>query len=72
MTVAAALLVAAGLMGLPAPRRLPGSPARGADPLVPLSAWPASTANVVATAALAVTLLLLPDHGSHVLAVACP
>jgi Zn-dependent protease with chaperone function len=70
VTVAAALLVAAGLMGLLAPRRLLRSLARGADPLVPLSAWLASAVSVVATAALAVTLLLLPDHGSHALALA--
>ncbi|ONI90932.1 hypothetical protein ALI22I_10905 [Saccharothrix sp. ALI-22-I] len=68
MTVAAALLATAGLTGLLAPRQLVRLAARGADPLVPLLAWLASTVSVVATAALAVTLLLLPDHGSHVLA----
>ncbi|WP_158852507.1 M56 family metallopeptidase [Saccharothrix deserti] len=68
MTVAAALLVTAGLTGLLAPRQLLRLVARGADPLVPLLAWLASTVSVVTTAALAMTLLLLPDHGSHVLA----
>ncbi|MEU4445261.1 M56 family metallopeptidase [Actinosynnema sp. NPDC050801] len=70
MTVAAALLVTAGLMGVLAPRQLVRLAARGTDPLVPLLAWLASAVSVVTTAALAVTLLLLPDHGSHALALA--
>ncbi|KOX23252.1 hypothetical protein ADK67_21945 [Saccharothrix sp. NRRL B-16348] len=70
MTVAAALLVTAGLMGVLAPRQLLRLVARGTDPLVLLLTWLASAVSVVTTAALAVTLLLLPDHGSHALALA--
>ncbi|MEV8435909.1 M56 family metallopeptidase [Actinosynnema sp. NPDC051121] len=70
MTVAAALLVTAVLMGVLAPRRLVRLVTRGADPLVPLLAWLASAVGVVTTAALAVTLLLLPDHGTAALVLA--
>lgn len=70
MTVAAALLVTAGLMAALAPRQLLRLVVRGADPLVPLLAWLASGVSVVTTSALAVTLLLLPDHGTDALALA--
>ncbi len=70
MTVAAALLATAGLMGVLAPRQLLRLVTRGSDPLVPLLAWLASAVSVVTTSALAVTLLLLPDHGTDVLALA--
>ncbi|MEJ2854248.1 MULTISPECIES: M56 family metallopeptidase [unclassified Saccharothrix] len=67
MTVAAALLVAAGLVGLLAPRRLGALAARDVDPLVSIAAWLASAVGVVVASALAVALLLVPDHGTHAL-----
>jgi Zn-dependent protease with chaperone function len=64
MTVAAALLLGAGLAAWVAPHRLRGLTAAGAHPRVALVAWLASVVSVVVTIALAVAALLLPDHGS--------
>ncbi|MEO6084675.1 MAG: M56 family metallopeptidase [Umezawaea sp.] len=63
MTLAAALLLGAGLAGWLAPRRLRGLTAAGAHPRVVLVAWLSSVVSVVVTVALAVAALLLPDHG---------
>jgi Zn-dependent protease with chaperone function len=59
MTVAAALLLGSVLVGWLAPRRL----VRLADPVVALVAWLVSVVAVITTAAVAMVLLLLPDHG---------
>ncbi|MFI9812727.1 M56 family metallopeptidase [Saccharothrix variisporea] len=67
MTVAAALLITAALVGVLAPRPLLRLAARDVDPTVALAAWLASAVGVVVAAALAVTLLLVPDHGTHAL-----
>ncbi|GAA0256046.1 M56 family metallopeptidase [Saccharothrix mutabilis subsp. mutabilis] len=67
MTVAAALLLTAALIGLLAPRLLRKLAARDIDPVVSIAAWLASAVGVVVTATLAVALLLIPDHGTHTL-----
>ncbi|GAB2859812.1 M56 family metallopeptidase [Lentzea nigeriaca] len=64
MTVALALLAGAALVGWLAPRRL----VRLADPVVALVAWLVSVVAVVATAAGAMFLLVVPDHGLGVVA----
>ncbi|WP_309112738.1 M56 family metallopeptidase [Saccharothrix sp.] len=67
MTVAAALLLTAGLVGVLAPRPLLRLAARDVDPTLSIVAWLASAVGVVATLTLAVALLLVPDHGTHLL-----
>ena len=64
MTVALALLAGAALVGWLAPRRL----VRLTDPVVALVAWLVSVVAVVATAAAAMFLLVVPDHGLGVVA----
>lgn len=64
MTVALALLLGSVLLGWLAPRHL----IRLADPVVALVAWLASVVAVVTTAAVAMVLLVLPDHGLGVVA----
>ncbi|MFE9748316.1 M56 family metallopeptidase [Saccharothrix saharensis] len=68
MTVAVALLLGAWLVSWLAPRQLRRLSATGADPRVTLAAWLSSAVSVMATVGLAVTVLLLPDHGSRALA----
>jgi Zn-dependent protease with chaperone function len=67
MTVAAALLLGACLVGWLAPRYLRRLGSGGRDPVVALIAWLVSIAGVVTTTAFAVVILLLPDHGSGVM-----
>lgn len=64
MTVALALLLGSALVGWLAPRHL----VRLADPVVALVAWLASVVAVITTAAVAMVLLFLPDHGLGVAA----
>lgn len=68
MTPAAALLLGAALVAWLAPHRLRALTAAGAHPRVVLVAWLSSVVSVVVTTALAVTVLLLPDHGSDAFA----
>ncbi|MFD1150619.1 M56 family metallopeptidase, partial [Saccharothrix hoggarensis] len=65
MTVAVALLLGAGLVAWVAPGRLRRLATSGAHPRVVLVAWLSSLVSVLVTAGLAVTALLLPDHGAH-------
>ncbi|MFC3897654.1 M56 family metallopeptidase [Lentzea rhizosphaerae] len=65
MTVALALLLGSALVGWLAPRQL----VRLADPVVALVAWLVSVVAVIVTAAGAVFLLFLPDHGLGALTV---
>ena len=59
MTVALALLLGSTAVGWLAPRLL----RRLSDPLVAVVAWLSSIIAVVATSAVAMVLLLLPEHG---------
>jgi Zn-dependent protease with chaperone function len=63
MTLAAALLLGAGLAAWLAPRGLRSLTAAGAHPRVVLVAWLSSVVSVIVTVVLAVAVLLLPDHG---------
>lgn len=63
MTVALALLLGSAAVGWFAPRLL----RRLGDPMVAVVGWLASAIAVVATSAVAVVLLLLPEHGLSVL-----
>jgi hypothetical protein len=68
MTPAVALLLGAALVAWLAPHRLRTLTAAGVHPRVVLVAWLSSVVSVVVTTALAVTVLLLPDHGSNAFA----
>jgi Zn-dependent protease with chaperone function len=65
VTVAVALLLGAGLVAWLAPRGLRRLSSAGMHPRVVLVAWLSSIAGVVTASGLAVTVLLLPDHGAH-------
>jgi Zn-dependent protease with chaperone function len=67
MTGAAALLLGACLVGWLAPKYLRRLSAGGRDPVIALIGWFVSISGVVVTTALAVVILLLPDHGSPLL-----
>jgi Zn-dependent protease with chaperone function len=68
VTVAVALLLGAGLVAWFAPRGLHRLTAAGLHPRVVLVAWLSSIVSVVTTSGLAVTALVLPDHGAHAFA----